>query len=321
MKDFLLKYEINLESIILDNTLLRLSTVFLIIILAFFIRKKVYSLLCNLLFYFENKNKKRNFIRKTSLSFSKAFIASIIYFSLHSLYTPSVINLKIKDVFVLDIIEKIVITILFYYYFKLIKKFIYTFNFIKITTKGKINEQGNSLLRKILTILLTTFTILFYLSLVFGINIHIYLTSIGLIGAGLAFAFRPTIENVICSVIIVFDKLIEEGDSIKVKEYSGVVLNIGIRSSKILFDDNFTILHIPNSQIVESIIENFAHRYRRRVKNELKISTLTNKTSLLTAMSSITKTLTSSPEYKDSLKGVKVYFDSFEKNNFSFNDQ
>ena len=82
----------------------------------------------------------------------------------------------------------------------------------------------------------------------------------------LAFAFgaQKTVENLFGSISLAVDQPLRVGDFVKVEDFVGTVEEIGIRSTRFRTLDR-TLIAIPNSQVADSKIENFAVRDRIRL--------------------------------------------------------
>ena len=97
------------------------------------------------------------------------------------------------------------------------------------------------------------------------------LTSLGLAGAALALAAKESIENLIASFVIFFDKPFTAGDYLKVNNISGTVEKIGLRSTRIRMDQK-TYVTFPNKQMVDSIVDNSTLRTQRKGELRLELS-------------------------------------------------
>ncbi len=98
-------------------------------------------------------------------------------------------------------------------------------------------------------------TILSYL----GINISALIVSLGVAGAALALAVKDTIENAISGIIIMFDKPFRIGDRIKLSTGEvGDIMEIGLRSCKILTFDN-TLIILPNNMLLQQRLINLSY--------------------------------------------------------------
>lgn len=113
----------------------------------------------------------------------------------------------------------------------------------------------------------------FLMILRFGFNKDIgnLVTGLSLVGAALALATKESLENLIASFIIFFDKPFTVGDTVKVNNLTGSIEKIGLRSTRIRTEEK-TYISVPNKQMVDSIIDNLSLRTQRRVTTNLEIS-------------------------------------------------
>ena len=113
--------------------------------------------------------------------------------------------------------------------------------------------------------------ILMILDSAFKVNVTSILASLGLAGAALALAAKESIENLIASFVIFFDKPFTAGDVLKVNNISGTVERIGLRSTRIRTDQK-TYVTVPNKQMVDSIVDNLSLRTQRKGELRLELS-------------------------------------------------
>lgn len=108
------------------------------------------------------------------------------------------------------------------------------------------------------------------------------LTGLGIVGAALALSARESLENLIASFIIVFDKPFAVGDILKVQHITGTVEKIGLRSTRIRTTEK-TYVSVPNKQMVDGIVDNLSLRTQRRadLNLELKLATTAGQTKAL----------------------------------------
>jgi MscS family membrane protein len=92
-----------------------------------------------------------------------------------------------------------------------------------------------------------------------GINLTAVLTGLGVGGIAIAFAAQKTLENLFGGIMIASDQPVRVGDFCRAGEYSGVVENIGLRSTRIRTMDR-TLVSVPNGQLSSMSLENFAMR-------------------------------------------------------------
>jgi len=85
---------------------------------------------------------------------------------------------------------------------------------------------------------------------------------------------RESLENLIASFVIFFDKPFTTGDNVKVQNITGIVERIGLRSTRIRSDQK-TYVSVPNKQMVDSILDNISLRTQQRNELLLQISPAT----------------------------------------------
>jgi small-conductance mechanosensitive channel len=100
-----------------------------------------------------------------------------------------------------------------------------------------------------------------------GLDLSIFTVLTGAIGIGVGFGMQTIFSNFISGVIILLEKPIKLGDRIEVGEVSGNVLNISVRATTILTNDNISII-VPNSDFISKQVINWSysgHRVRTRI--------------------------------------------------------
>lgn len=144
--------------------------------------------------------------------------------------------------------------------------------------------------------------IMLVLRYAFGLNVGGLLTGLSIVGAAIALALRESLENLIASFIIFFDKPFVMGDLVKVQQVTGSVERIGLRSTRIRTDQK-TYVTVPNKQMVDSILDNLSQRTQRRgdLRLELELDTPSDK--IETIISGIKKIL-----QRKEIEESSVYF-------------
>ena len=89
-------------------------------------------------------------------------------------------------------------------------------------------------------------------------------------GAAIALATRESLENLIASFIIFFDKPFATGDTVKVLQFTGTVEKIGLRSTRIRTESK-TYITVPNKQMVDSVVDNISLRTQRKAEIKLEM--------------------------------------------------
>jgi MscS family membrane protein len=92
-----------------------------------------------------------------------------------------------------------------------------------------------------------------------GVNLGAALAGLGIGGLAVAFAAQKTLENLFGGVMIISDRPIRIGDVCKIGDVNGVVVDIGLRSTRIRTPDR-TIVTIPNGQLATMNLENLTLR-------------------------------------------------------------
>ncbi len=146
------------------------------------------------------------------------------------------------------------------------------------------NNQLVVFLRDFLKVIIAIIGVLLIIKACFNQPLGNLLTGLSIVGAALALGAKESLENLIASFIIFFDKPFFTGDTVKVNNIIGRVEKIGLRSTRILTGDK-TIVTMPNKQMVDSIVDNWSMRTQRRaeIKLELSVKTTVVKLDLIIA--------------------------------------
>lgn len=129
-------------------------------------------------------------------------------------------------------IGPIVYIILGFIIYSLIVKII---NNIKIRRKGKNHKKEDTvinLIKNIFKYLIIIIVILMSLEL-YGINTSSILTSLGIVGVVVGLAFQDTIKNMLAGILIIFDNRYNVGDFVKINDFTGTVVNLGLQTTKL----------------------------------------------------------------------------------------
>ena len=137
-------------------------------------------------------------------------------------------------------------------------------------TEDKNDDQLIVFFRDFLKVIIAILGILLLIKACFNQPIGNLLTSLSIVGAVLALAARESLENLIASFIIFFDKPFTAGDLVQVHKVTGTVEKIGLRSTRIRTADK-TLVTVPNKQMVDSIVDNWSLRTHRRAEIKLEM--------------------------------------------------
>ena len=128
---------------------------------------------------------------------------------------------------------------------------------MKVATKTKsaFDDELVPVFHRFTRIFLSIIGLLFVLT-VWGVEIGPLLASLGIAGVAIAFALQSTLGNIFGGVSLIADKSIRVGDVIKIdSETSGTVVDVGLRSTKIMTADN-EMVTVPNGKLAYSKILN-----------------------------------------------------------------
>ncbi|WP_167020951.1 mechanosensitive ion channel family protein [Chitinophaga sp. Cy-1792] len=118
---------------------------------------------------------------------------------------------------------------------------------------AKKNKLGSAMLLVRLAILGGGILLAFSAS---GIPMDKVTIVIGALGVGIGFGLQNIVNNLVSGIILAFEKPIEVGDTIDLGTKSGVVKEIGIRSSKISAFDGSEVI-VPNGDLISHQLVNW----------------------------------------------------------------
>lgn len=142
-------------------------------------------------------------------------------------------------------------------------------------TPDRTDNQLVVFSRDFLKAILLIIGILSLLRFAFDQDITKILAGLSLAGAAIALAARESLENLIASFIIFFDKPFAIGDVLKTATVTGTVEKVGLRSTRIRTADS-TFVTVPNKQMVDAVVDNLSRRTHRRVEIRLEADIATD---------------------------------------------
>jgi len=92
-----------------------------------------------------------------------------------------------------------------------------------------------------------------------GFDVSAALAGVGIGTLALGLGAQKTFENLFGGVSVLFDKVIQVGDTCKVNNQAGIVEDIGLRSTRLRTNER-TLLSIPNGVMASAVLENFRFR-------------------------------------------------------------
>jgi small-conductance mechanosensitive channel len=94
-----------------------------------------------------------------------------------------------------------------------------------------------------------------------GINLSSITILFGALGVGIGFGLQNITNNFVSGLIILFERPIKVGDRIEVSGVAGDVVDISMRATTIITNDNISII-VPNSEFISSTVINWSHTDR-----------------------------------------------------------
>ena len=263
---------------ILNNTVQLYIEVFGFILIALIIKRIISKYLAALLFrLFTKKEKqfrKKAFIELIVSPLDAFLITFIIVITLDRLAMPPILQFNIYKATTKDLLDGIASIAMIVTFIRLCIRFV---KYISLIFEEKANltadQSDNQLViffRDFLKVLLYIIGIMLLLRFTFNYDISKLVTGLSIVGAAIALATKESLENLIASFIIFFDKPFTTGDLVKVQGFTGNVEKIGLRSTRIRTDHK-TFITVPNKQMVDTILDNITLRTQRRVEIKLEV--------------------------------------------------
>lgn len=104
-----------------------------------------------------------------------------------------------------------------------------------------------------------------------GVNISAVLGTLGIGGIAFALAAQDTVKNVFGAFTIFTDRPFMIGDTIRVDNFEGTVVDVGVRSTRVM-DYDKRIITFPNYKITDASIINISSEPMRRVITKLGLT-------------------------------------------------
>ncbi|MFO8066863.1 MAG: mechanosensitive ion channel [Bacteroidales bacterium] len=153
------------------------------------------------------------------------------------------------------------ISLLLYLSSKL-KKLIQNRLLVKYKVEIGIRQAISTMIRYV--ILVIGFTIIIQTT---GIDLSFIAILAGALGIGIGFGLQSITNNFVSGLVILMERPVKVGDRIEIitendERIAGDVIDISSRASRILTNDNITII-VPNSNLISSTVINWSHNDRR----------------------------------------------------------
>jgi MscS family membrane protein len=253
-----------------------------VILFALIVKRFVSKIIAGLLYKIVDRAgahvDRTSFVKLLTAPLETFLLVFVIIASLDKLHFPAELDFDIYEVTSKNIIHSIAAAIIICVFIWLLLR---ALDFVALLIKQKAKAAGDIkehqliiFFRDFFKVIIGIIGILMILNFSFGFDVTKLWTGLGIAGAALALAAKESVENLIASFIIFFDKPYTAGDVVKVNGITGNIEKIGLRSTRIRTDQK-TYVTVPNKQMVDSIVDNLTLRTQRKAEIRLEISLLT----------------------------------------------
>jgi len=171
----------------------------------------------------------------------------------HDLLTTTLFQLQQTPVTLMSIVIFILFLIATVFFGQFVKRTLQN----KFLPRFDIDRGLRYTLSRITYYVIITIGVLVSLQFV-GIDLSSLAVIFGLLSVGIGFGLQNITNNFISGLIVLFERPISVGDRVDVGGIEGDVLEINIRSTKILTMNNISII-VPNQEFVGSNVINYSH--------------------------------------------------------------
>ena len=308
------------DFIILDNTLGTYILISGIILLAISLKEYISRVFASLVFRIVKRIAygvdRHSFVNLVAPPLENFFVILVTLVALEKLKYPELLNFSIYKVSLHRVIEIIAMIVIIASFIWLLLRII---DFIAIILEQKANmtesQTDNQLIvffKDFFKVILVIFGLLMILKFGFNFKITSLITGLSLAGAAVALATRESIENLIASFIIFFDRPFSTGDQIKVQNITGTVERIGLRSTRLRTTQK-SYVTVPNKQMVDTIMDNISLQTQRRAFVQLEVSSHTTPEQIRQLIIRIEGLM---QQRKDRIENYSVFMSDIVKNSY-----
>jgi MscS family membrane protein len=272
-----------IDQMILSNSIRSYLLVAAILIVTLLIKRLISRFFASLIYtWIDKKNHsdlRKNHVHRLLIPIEQFLMFLVAVIAIYELKFPPAWNIQL---FKLSLQQFLDSGVKFIFIVLMIRVGLRTLEFLSIIlenksrlTKDLSDDQLILFFRDFFKVIIYIIGILLVLRYVFNESIGNLVTSLSLVGAAVALSTRESLENIIASFIIFFDKPFTVGDLVKVSGFTGTIEKIGIRSTRIRTQEK-TYISVPNKQMVDSIVDNISLRSERKIEMDLQLSVNTS---------------------------------------------
>ncbi|MDQ3930230.1 MAG: mechanosensitive ion channel family protein, partial [Chloroflexota bacterium] len=142
-------------------------------------------------------------------------------------------------------------------------------------------------------------------AVVFGLDWAAVVTVLGAVGLGLSLAMQDLLKNVVAGIYILLEQPFKIGDRISVKDATGIVRSIELRTTILSTDEGLQVV-VPNNVVLNEIVTNrsASNLQRQVVVIQVPNASLTHTTSEVNTALRDFPDIAASPAPAVALEGV-----------------
>jgi len=282
----------------IQDYLIVAGVILLVIIIKRLLSRFLASKLLTVLLGHKKHFNKETFLNLVLQPIERFILAFICFTALDRLRFPEELNFSLYNATFEKIVHSLAVIIIIVLIIRLCIRMI---SFLAIILSDKASQNNdvsdNQLIvffKDFFKVVLIIMGALLMLRFAFHQDITHVFTGLSIVGAAMALAAKESLENLIASFIIFFDKPFLTGNVVKVLGITGTVEKIGLRSTRIRTDQK-TYITVPNKQMVDTVMDNITQRTQRRADLRMEISLSATATQLDDYTKGIQQILTSYP--------------------------
>lgn len=138
-----------------------------------------------------------------------------------------------------------------------------------------------------------------------GYDVKAILTGLGIGGLAFALAAQDTLANVFGAIVVAIDQPFKIGETVKIGPNTGMVEDIGLRSTRIRLVDK-SLMVIPNKTVAAETITNQSRFTRRRFEQVIALTYDSKPEQIEAMVEEIRRIVTTQPDVD--APGVQVFF-------------
>ncbi|MFB6455700.1 mechanosensitive ion channel family protein [Chitinophaga sp. Hz27] len=285
-----------LDTIILDNPIRDYMILILVLLFVSFIKRFLSKIVAALLFklvkHWSPQIEQKSFVELLLKPLEFFFLLVTFMFTIDRFTFPRILNVHVYGKSTLQNVTDTLLELAFTA--SIIWIILRLIDFIAMVlekkadlTPDKTDNQFIIFFRDFFKAIILIMGAIAFIRILFGVAlVEKIIAGLGIGAAALALAAKESIENLIGSFMIFFDKPFRVGDTVKVDAYTGTVEKIGLRSTRIRTQEK-TFVTVPNKKMVDSILDNLTLRTQQRVNMKLELPADTPADGILGAVQDI----------------------------------